>query len=433
MASERKDGEMSERERDSSTATRDPNDGPLSDRSLTRREVLTLSGAAGASLILGGYPQAAAARKQDKRKKAASAPQVPRRVLGKTGETVPILLMGGSMAFDQVFDPKLAEAYRYGVNYVDTADCYAGGTSETAVGAFHSRAKLRKRLWITSKSDEHDPAGFKRVFERSLQRMKTSYIDLYFLHMLQDSRYLNKEMMRTAEQLKKRGKLRFFGFSCHDGNVAELLQLAAKTPWVDAVMFRYNFRKYGDRELNKAIDACVKAKVGLIAMKTQSSAASFKEKWVPFKQTGTWNKYQAVLKSVWADERISAAVSAMDTLEKLRENIRAALNKSKLTALEQHELERYAAATRSMACDGCDHLCGGCLNAPVRIGDTMRYLMYHDVYGQQEEARRLFTALPAAAQQLEGVDFGPASAACPHGVDIGWHMRRAATVLGRPT
>lgn len=399
-------------------------------RPFTRRELLALGGAAGAGLLLGGYPNNAEAGGGKGAKKKRTAPQVPRRVLGKTGEKVPILLMGGAMAFDQVFDPKLAEAYRYGVNYIDTADCYSGGTSEPAVAAFHTRAKLRKKLWITSKSDEHDPAGFQRVFAQSLQRLKTSYIDLYFLHMLEDPKYLSKEMMRTAEKLKKQGKLRFFGFSCHNGNVAELLQLAAKTPWIDAVMFRFNYRKYGDKELNRAIDACVKAKVGLIAMKTQGSAASFKDKWAPFKKSGKWNKHQAVLKAVWADERISAAVSHMDTLEKLRQNIGAALDKTKLGALELQELERYAAATRALACDGCDRHCGARLNAKLQIGDTLRYLMYHDVYGEQEQARQLFAALPANARNLAGIDFSAASAACPNGLDIGWHMRRAADVLG---
>ena len=88
--------------------------------------------------------------------------------------------------------------------------------------------------------------------------------------------------------------MRFFGFSCHDGNVAELLELAAKTPWIDSVMFRYNFQQYGNDELNRAIDAAHKAKVGLIAMKTQGSAVSFEPQWKKFEQTGKWNKYQAV-------------------------------------------------------------------------------------------------------------------------------------------
>ena len=94
--------------------------------------------------------------------------QVPRRVLGKTGEKIPILLMGGSLPLDPRFDPKLAECVKYGVNYFDAADCYGGGQCERAIAAFHKRANLRSKLWITSKSDEHDAKGFLETFNGCL-------------------------------------------------------------------------------------------------------------------------------------------------------------------------------------------------------------------------------------------------------------------------
>ena len=122
--------------------------------------------------------------------------------------------------------------------------------------------------------------------------------------------------------------MRHFGFSCHAGNVVELMNKAAGLPWIESIMFRYNFRKYGDKELNKAIDACAKADIGLIAMKTQGSEASFADAWKKFEKTGKFTKHQAVLKAVWEDARITAAVSAMNTFEKLRENIAAALDLS---------------------------------------------------------------------------------------------------------
>ncbi len=157
---------------------------------------------------------------------------------------------------------------------------------------------------------------------------------MYFLHALKDADFLNDELKTTVERLKKEGKIHHFGFSCHDGNVVELLQPAAETPWVESVMFRYNFRQYGDKKLNQAIDACAKANVGLIAMKTQGSEASFQDAWKKFEQTGKWTKHQAVLKAVWADDRITAAVSHMDTFEKLKQNIAAAVDKTDLGAVE---------------------------------------------------------------------------------------------------
>ena len=66
---------------------------------------------------------------------------------------------------------------------------------------------------------------------------------------------------------------------------------------------------------------------------------------------------------------------------------------------------------------------------PVQIGATMRYLMYHDQYGEQGKAKELFGRLPAEARRLSGVDFAGANTACPHGVDVAAYMERAARVF----
>jgi uncharacterized protein len=209
-----------------------------------------------------------------------------------------------------------------------------------------------------------------------------------------------------------------------------LLQKAAGVSLIDAVMFRYNFRQYGNKELNLAMDAAHKADVGLIAMKTQGAEASFEEAWKKFEKTGKWTKHQAVLKAVWADARISAAVSHMDSLEKLKQNIAAAVDDEKLGLLDWEAIERYARATRADACDGCGHVCASAMNTQVDIATTLRCVMYHDVYGDTEKARRVFGQLPSAARTIAGVDFAPAARACPHGVDIDKHMRRAREILG---
>ena len=393
------------------------------DERFSRRTLLKLGvgTAAGASML--DAPAALAASAD------AALPQVPRRRLGRTGQDVPILLMGGSMSFDQRFDPKLAECLRFGVNYFDTADCYAGGGSETAIGNFLERTKKRGGVWITTKSDSWDPQGLESTLKTSLERLKTDHVDMYFLHMLDDASRISSETAKVAERMKKEGRIKHFGFSCHSDNVVELLQRAAATSWVDAIMFRYNFRQYGDRELNAAMDACAKANIGLIAMKTQGSEAGIADAWKKFEQTGKWTKHQAVLKAVWADPRITAAVSQMDNLDKLKQNIAAALDRNELGLLDREALHRYAQDTRSLACDGCDHHCNPAVAAPVQIGTTLRCLMYHDVYGQPELAKERFRALPASAQRLAGVDFSGASLACPHGVDVVGLMERAQKVL----
>jgi uncharacterized protein len=414
----------------------DSNDRPISRRQLLRRGGTIGGGALLGEVALGGVArQAWALAEGGEAAKLAALPQpMPRRVLGKTGERIPILLQGGSMSWDTKWDPKLPESLKNGIDYFDAAWNYAGGTNELAIGSFLQRTQsseggLRDKIWITTKSKAWDPAGVEQQLGESLARMKTSYVNLFFLHGLNDSKALDQSLLAKVEELKKQKKIRHFGFSCHDGNVVELMHLAARTPWVDAVMFRYNFRQYGNKELNQAMDACHKAGVGLIAMKTQGSAVSFENEWQKFQQTGKWNKFQAVLKAVWADERITAAVSEMDSLEKIRENAAAARDPGKLGTLDVQELRRYALATRAMACDGCSHLCGGAIDAPIPVATTLRYLMYHDSYGKQDAARALYQALPEAARRIEGVDLSLASAACPNGLNVEEHLRRAARVL----
>ena len=119
----------------------------------------------------------------------------------------------------------------------------------------------------------------------------------------------------------------------------------------------------------------------------------------------------------------------MDTFEKLRENVAAALDRSPLAASEREALDRYAAATRSFACDGCDRLCGAAAGGEARIGDTLRYLTYHDSYGQTEEARALFAALPSTTRALSQSELASAGRACPHGVDVAALVTRARAVL----
>ncbi len=392
-------------------------------KKITRREMFRYAGLAGMAALLGSRISGAAEAPPP-----PGLPKVPRRVLGKTKETVPVLLMGGAMRFDQTFDPKLAECLRFGVNYFDTADCYAGGTSEIAIGNFLEKTGKRNEVWITTKSDDHTPSGLARVLDRSLERLKTKQVDMLFLHALKDPRTLSPEVAQAAEQFKKAGKIRFFGFSCHDSTVAELISRAAEIGWIDAVMFRYNFREYGNTELNRAMDAAHKAGVGLIAMKTQGSAVSFEDSVNKFTEK-SFTRHQAVLKAVWADERISAAVSQMDTLEKIKSNVAAALDKTSLAESDIMELQRYADATRHLYCAGCQHICNAAVPAGIEVGTTLRYLMYHDNYGDRETARQLFAQLPESARRFDGVDFSKAAALCPRHVDIARHMRRAAEVL----
>ena len=402
----------------------------------TRRGFLKTAALTGAGIgAIAGATSVAGA--EDKKEKAAEpASKVPRRKLGSTGEEIPILLVGAAMKFDEKYDKILHGAFREGVNYIDTALVYAGGQSHKTLAPFIKQVG-REKLWITSKgpSTQRDRGGnlstvqdFTRDIDTCLEQMQIDQMDLYFMHYIDSLSFLEPDFIKMGEALKKSGKTRYFGFSCHDGNVAKLLDKAAKVGGIDAIMFRYNFRQYGDLELNKAIDACKKAGIGLIAMKTQDSVPEDLEQVVGFKSKN-FTLGQAKLKAVWADERIDAAVSHMDNTKKLRENVAAAKSPVQLSMHEIQQLRAISTATAHYACQGCRHHCEQHIEGEVKVADTLRFLMYYESYGEQTKARELYRELPAAARAAEGVDFARASQACPQGIDIAARMSKAQQVL----
>lgn len=358
--------------------------------------------------------------------------RVPRRALGSTGETVPILLMGGSQTFDSSYDKKLHRAFKQGVDYVDAALSYGQGRTHAAVATFLEQIRDRRKLWITSKSHAHSTSRIEADADLCLRQMRTDYVDLYFMHNLDDVTMLEPDFLAVGERLKKAKKIRFFGFSCHGRNVVAVMNKAAKvgSGAIDAIMFRYNFEQYGDAELSRAVDACKRAGIGLIAMKVQRSVPGEAEKVVRFRSKN-FSLAQAKLKAVWADERIDAAVSEMTNVQEVRENVAAAVSSATLSSHEWRQLEELGRRTAHLSCRGCSQICEPLAGGDVRIADSLRYLMYHEAYAEPERASRLFNTLPSAARSFTGVDFSRATAACPQGIPIAERLERAAELLSR--
>jgi len=110
-----------------------------------------------------------------------------------------------------------------GGNFCDTADFYTGGKSEEMLGKFVKDGGLRDRVVIATKftfnADPGNPnAGgngrknIYRALEGSLRRLKTDYIDLYWLHAW-DTVTPVEEVISTLNDLVREGKIRHYGFS----------------------------------------------------------------------------------------------------------------------------------------------------------------------------------------------------------------------------
>lgn len=155
-------------------------------------------------------------------------------LLGRSGLRVSRLALGtmnfGTGGFHAAYGKTEDEARpifrKYldeGGNFVDTADFYTAGESETILGRLIAEANVRDRVVLTTKFtnsvDPGDPnAGGNgrkhliRALEASLRRLGTDYVDLFLLHTW-DRLTPVEEVVRTLDDLVRAGKIRYAGLS----------------------------------------------------------------------------------------------------------------------------------------------------------------------------------------------------------------------------
>lgn len=162
------------------------------------------------------------------------------RTLGRSGLVVSPLALGtmtfgpGEWGADEATSRAIFDAYRAaGGNFIDTADIYTGGESETLVGKFIADTGSRDEIVLATKfgfNGSASPlaskqagggyphaggAGAKnihRALDASLKRLGTDYVDLYWMH-IWDGVTPVEEIVQTLGDLVRAGKIRYYGFS----------------------------------------------------------------------------------------------------------------------------------------------------------------------------------------------------------------------------
>lgn len=407
----------------------------------SRRDFIRTAGAAGLGSAL--VPLSALTHAQ-----GSSSPEmpqkaiVPKRPFGKTGENVSILSLGGVLKIsDQLI---FRQAFNMGVTYWDTADSYGWGNSEKAIGRYFAKfPNDRKRVFLVTKAATSDPLELTEKLNTSLQRMNTSYVDMYFIHYVSDVREeLTAAVKSWAEKAKATEKIRFFGFSAHTHMESSMLA-AAELGWIDGIMMSYNYRLMVKDEMKKAVDACAKAGIGLTAMKTQAAfSANFyasigSETDDALKMSESFLKKgftseQAKLKVVWENPDIASICSAMPNMTILQANVAAALNKTHLSENDKERLQQYAQRTAPGYCAGCAHICESAVALDIPISDLLRYAMYNHSYGDRDMATRLFNALPTDVRaNILDTDYHEAERVCPQRIQIGKVLRETVEDLSK--
>ncbi len=170
----------------------------------------------------------------------------------------------------------LRRALDAGLNFIDTALAYNEGHSETLVGEVVRDAG--KKVWIATKIPPKNliwPAkpgvGIQEVFpaqhviestEKSLKNLGVEQIDLQQFHVWNPIWFFQDEWRRCIEELKKSGKIKFFGLSINDHQPESALDAVA-SGLIDTVQVIYNvFEQSPERWL---FPACEEHGVGVLA------------------------------------------------------------------------------------------------------------------------------------------------------------------------
>jgi aryl-alcohol dehydrogenase-like predicted oxidoreductase len=145
-----------------------------------------------------------------------------KRLYGNTGMNVSILGFGGaeigySEAKSDTVDKLLGSALDAGLNVIDTAECYK--ISEELIGKTVSHR--RDEYYLFTKcghasgfdQPDWDPKMLEQSIDRSLNRLKTEYVDVIHLHSCSEELLRRGEVIEVLQRAKEQGKTRFIGYS----------------------------------------------------------------------------------------------------------------------------------------------------------------------------------------------------------------------------
>ena len=165
------------------------------------------------------------------------------RRLGRSGLKVSELCLG-TMTFGKGTDQAEADrivslAIDSGLNFIDTANSYNDGVSETMLGAIlenrRDRVVLATKVFNPMGSGPNDSgmsrAHIMRAIDDSLRRLRTDYVDIYYIHHV-DVQTPLEEMLRAFDDLITAGKIRYAACSNYEAwRLMEAIWLADTNGW----------------------------------------------------------------------------------------------------------------------------------------------------------------------------------------------------------
>jgi aryl-alcohol dehydrogenase-like predicted oxidoreductase len=220
-------------------------------------------------------------------------PDVPYRSLGRTGELVSAIGVGGSHLGTGKVSEQLAiriirTALDSGINFLDNSWDYHKGASERRMGKA-LRAGYREKAFLMTKVDGRSKAAATRQLDESLRRLQTDCIDLVQHHEIiryedADRIFHDDGAHGALEKARSAGKLRYIGFTGHKDPQVHLYMLhVARQRGVrmDTVQMPLNVMDAHYRSFERLVlPELVKEQIGVLGMKSIGGGVILKSKTV---------------------------------------------------------------------------------------------------------------------------------------------------------
>ena len=354
-----------------------------------------------------------------------AAEEIPIRTLGRTKLEIPILSFG---VMNSDSPDLIRKAIDMGIKHLDTASAYLRGNSEMSIGKTLDEDKTRDKIYLATKMRfardndkniflESGPAreplatkeNFQKQLETSLQRLRTDYVDILYLHSCYSPEMVTYEpMMEALVTAKKEGKTRFIGTSTHS-NEPDVIRATVDASIYDVVLTAQSVTLDKKEEIKKAIAYAASKNIGVVAMKTHGGVRRNKE-------DDPGIDHKSAFKWVLSDENICTTIPGMTTFEQLDFNFNVMKNYA-LTAREETAVFQASRIQDPLHCQNCRSCISSCPNG-VEIPSLMRAYMYAEGYGNLLQAEMTAEVLPEAQGLKACAECSTCTASCKYGIKI---------------
>lgn len=273
------------------------------------------------------------------------------------------------------------------VNFIDTAYLYHGGESEIFLGELLSENGLRDKVllstklpvWLVKKEED-----LEKYLDEQLYRLKTDYLDYYFLHSLNKETF---DFLKTIniegflDKIKETGKVKNVGFSYHD-NYDSFCEIIDYYSW-DMCLVQYNLIDEDVQVTSKGIKYADEKRVNVFIMEPLKGGLLVNNLPQPVEQTMKNNNITEspakwAMRWVVNNPHVTCVLSGMKTINQIDENVDVC-NTTNPNQLSDSELNIYSEvknmynALLKIQCTQCNY----CKPCPFNVDIPTCFELYN--------------------------------------------------------